>query len=283
MNPRPIARLLMAAGLLIELGGSTPRVLLADDKPASEAAKASSMASEELKHWSIRSGIKPDRLAKVGKDPVLRYSNPGVGRVYGEVFLFTSEGRPEAIMAVYKWFTPWTGFEAEMHSLSTETLKAERDGRVVWQPDRPGLAWNDVPDAALPATSAVARLAQMRSIAGDFTGRLLDARVAAAGENQSIRLLPKPLYRNEPVGSSSPDGAVFAFVVGTDPEVFLLLETRKTPLGLRWQYALVRMNRDPIRVMFKGKVVWAAEKVDPRLNLHSAYFSMELPQEAATP
>ena len=74
----------------------------------------------------------------------------------------------------------------------------------------------------------------MRSIAGGFAGRLLDARVERAGEEQALRLLPKPLYRYErPDGpTSSSDGALFAFVLGTDPEVFLLLEAADRPGAL---------------------------------------------------
>jgi hypothetical protein len=277
MRPRPIGlALLVVAALGIRLGG-------ADDRPAEEAARASKMAAEELKRWSIRAGADPGRIAAPRPDPVLRYSNPGVGRVYGEVFLFLADGRPEAVMAIYKWFSPWTGFEAEMHSLSASALTAGRDGRVVWEPDRPAIERQDVPGAPTPAASAVERLGQMRSIAAGFGGRLLDARVETAGQDQSLRLLPRPLYRYEPRDSAPRDGALFAFVLGTDPEFFLLLEAGDTPRGPRWQYGLARMNRDPLLVTYQGKEVWKVGKVEPRGALHAPYFSMELPRAPPEP
>lgn len=284
MRLRPIGlALLGSACLLAGPGRSAPRAGGADDSPAAEAAVASGMASEELKRWSIRAAGEPARPAEPRPDPVLRYSNPGVGRVYGEVFLFVADGRPEAVLTIYKWFTPWTGFEAEMHSLADGPLTATRDGRAAWRPGRAGVRWEEVPGAPAPAASAPGRLGQIRSIAGGFAGRLVDARVDATGRDQALRLLPKPLHRHPPHGSAARDGALFAFVLGTDPEVFLLLETTNTPPGPRWRYSLARMNRDPIQVTYQGREVWKAEKVDPRTDSQSTYFSMELPQAMTTP
>src|SRR3954451_21341616 len=111
MNPRPIVPTLLAAGLLAWAARTFPQAP-SDDRPATEAAAASKMAAGELKRWTIRSGGESGRPATARPDPVLRYSNPGVGPVYGDVFLFVADGRSEAVMAIYKWFTPWTGFEA---------------------------------------------------------------------------------------------------------------------------------------------------------------------------
>jgi hypothetical protein len=123
----------------------------------------------------------------------------------------------------------------------------------------------------------------MRSMAGGFAGRLLDARVEATGEDQSLRLLPKPLYRYESKDPALRDGALFAFVLGTDPEFFLLLEARTTPHGPRWQYSLARMNDDPLRVTFQGKVIWKVDKVNRRRDSRATYFSIDLPQPSPTP
>jgi hypothetical protein len=283
MATRPIGFILFSTVLVVSPGRPTPPVALADDKPATEAARSSRMAAEELKHWSIRTGIEPGRPATARPEPVLRFSNPGVGRVYGDVFLFIGEGRPEAVMSIFKWFTPWTGFEAEMHSLSTSPLKARRDGQVVWEPVRPGIEMKDVPDAPSPAASALERLGQMRTISGSFAGHLLDARVEATGEDQALRLLPKPLYRYEPKDPALVDGALFAFVLGTDPEFFLLLEANESPRGPRWQYGLARMNDDPLQVTYKGKAIWKVDKVDRRRDSRAPYFSIDLPQGPSTP
>ena len=260
-----------------------PPTSRADDGPAAEAAKAAGMTAEERKRWSIRVGDGEGRPATIGPDPVLRYTNPGVGRVHGGVFLCIVDGRPGAVLTIYKWFTPYTGFEAELQSLSTSAVRGHRDGQVAWRSDGPGIAMADVPEAPPPAPSAVERLGQMRSIAGDFSGRLLDGRTAATGVGQALRLLPKPLYRHEARDPGLLDGGLFAFVLGTDPEVFLLLEARQAARGPRWRYGLARMNSDPLRVTHRGQEVWKVEKVADRHDPRSPYLSVELPQKPYRP
>ena len=61
---------------------------------------------------------------------------------------------------------------------------------------------------------------------------------ATPGQAWELRLLPKPLYRYESTDPEVLDGAVFALVssAGTDPEIILLIEARKTPEGPRWVF-----------------------------------------------
>jgi len=270
----------IAVGLILKCDHPSSR---ADDGPGDEAARATRMTADEAKLWSIRVDDDASHSSVAGKDPNLRYTNPGVGRVYGNVYLFVADGRPAAVMSIFKWFTPWTGFEAEIQSLSTSPLKGYRAGQLVWEPARPGIEWHDVPDGPAPAALAVARLGQMRSIADGFAGRLVDRRVASMGEDQVLRLLPRPFYRYEPRDLPIRDGGLFAFVLGTDPEVFLLLETKETPRGPRWQYGLARMNSDPVQVTFRGQEVWRVEKVGDRYDPRGSYFSKELPQGSVVP
>ena len=68
-----------------------------------------------------------------------------------------------------------------------------------------------------------------------------------------LRLLTQPVYRFE---NADPGGALFAFVEGTDPEVFLLLETRNGDKGPAWHYALARMNSVEFHVTQHGREVW---------------------------
>lgn len=80
----------------------------------------------------------------------------------------------------------------------------------------------------------------MRSLAGAFS-------VAATVRNDDsvtrrLRGLPQPIFR---YGSRDPevlDGAIFAFVEGTEPELLLAIEARKTANGFEWQYAIGRLN-----------------------------------------
>ena len=54
-------------------------------------------------------------------------------------------------------------------------------------------------------------------------------------------------------------GALFAFVVGTDPELLLLVEAAEQG----WRYALSRINRDALSVSLDGEVVQRFEYIAP--------------------
>ena len=73
------------------------------------------------------------------------------------------------------------------------------------------------------------------------------------------RLLTQPLLRYANPQARSRDGAVFAFVEATDPEVFLVLEVRPDdahPRG-RWQFSLAKMTSQPIEVHLDDRLIWA--------------------------
>jgi hypothetical protein len=58
-----------------------------------------------------------------------------------------------------------------------------------------------------------------------------------------LRLMPKPWLRYGEAGSAVQDGALFAFAVGTEPEVALMIEARwSLSGGLRWEYGLAPLT-----------------------------------------
>ncbi len=65
------------------------------------------------------------------------------------------------------------------------------------------------------------------------------------------------------------DGALFAFVTsaGTDPEVVLVLEARKTAEGSAWYYRAIRFSDSNLYVQNAGKDVWRSLR-DQRNQLH---------------
>ena len=63
----------------------------------------------------------------------------------------------------------------------------------------------------------------MRAIADEFNGR---GRLRRPGVDRDLRLLTTPIARYGKAGGDPEDGALFAFVEGTDPEVFLFVEAR---------------------------------------------------------
>jgi hypothetical protein len=78
-----------------------------------------------------------------------------------------------------------------------------------------------------------------------------------------MRLLTQPNYRYEITDETSTvvDGAVFAYVwsAGTDPEVLLVIEARRTDQGVRWHYAPARFTNREAWLKYQDREVWRAE------------------------
>jgi hypothetical protein len=122
-----------------------------------------------------------------------------------------------------------------------------------WSPKEASVVFKPVPDAPKPAATPSQRLRQMRTIADDFRAEDNFGNVRW----ESLRMLSTPIARYGKPGGKPEDGALFAFVEGTDPEVFLFLEARPGKQGLEWQYAMAPMSCWPLKVERKGQVVWS--------------------------
>jgi hypothetical protein len=234
--------------LTLSLGLVCPLASIAED-----ARKADDDAAREA-IVRIARGYKlfigPDRRPlEMQPEPVLRWPNPTREVPEGATFLWTLDGRPEAIGCVWKHGILSHAF----HSLSSSKLAAQHGDVTVWQPAKAGITLLDFPNAPQPADSAVKRLSQMKDLARRFSCRL--AGKGAKGEE--LRLLPSPLYRYKTDRRDLIDGALFAYVQGTDPEVILVLEDRRTEEKERWQYALTRRSMLALEARLDGETVWS--------------------------
>jgi hypothetical protein len=226
-----------------------------DEKALAEEFRA--FAKQEAAAYTIRLAGS-DRPLTLQPEPVLKWSNPVVGTIYGDVFIWTDQGRPEAVASIYKFYSPLTHRANEFHSLALGKLTAERDGTTVWRPSRPGLELKPIPGAAAPADSAPARLRQMRALAQEFTGRQTNRE----GVDRDMRLLAQPIYRYENTKGDLIDGGLFVFVLGTDPEAFLLIEARRPPGGVpEWRFGATRMNSINLRLTHRGSEVWNSPEI----------------------
>ncbi|HEV3340872.1 MAG TPA: hypothetical protein VG125_10965 [Pirellulales bacterium] len=267
------------ASPLAYLAGAPP--IAAEETPTSDARESEEttrIVEAELPRWNMWSGPDRKRPLKLEPKSVLRWSNPATQHVYGDVFFWTLDGRPEVVMSLFKVWEPPRGLHAEMHSLSLTEVAAERNRTTLWHSTKPGVAPADVPDAPAPADTATRRSSQMRTLAKGFSCELVDLRVNEQGERQSLRLLPQPIYRYESSDPDVLDGAVFAVVLGTDPELFLLIEARRSQDGFRWQFGLARMNDDAMVVKHNDREVWRVEPLKRRDRLHDAYFLEGIPE-----
>lgn len=226
------------------------------EKQNSEAAFA--MTREAARKYEFEMhGVDPPAMLR--EQPILRWSNPERGQVYGNVFLWTHRGRPVVVGSLFKWFSPFTHMSHEFHSLSVGEIAAKNELKEVWRSTQPGVQFAPIPDAPAAAATPAARLAQMRQLARQFTARSIDRE----GLKQELRQLAQPVYRYEVEKDSTDlvDGALFVFVQGTDPDVWLLIEAVPTAgqPSAKWQFAVARMNSIEIAVEHNGKPAWHCE------------------------
>jgi hypothetical protein len=222
------------------------------DRGREEAAEADRICSAELPLWQLTAdGAVLDTPAT----SALRWTNPSAGRVYGNTYVWLLQGRPAAAGSLYRYFTPFRSFNGELVALAGTKLVAKRNDKIMWRPTDEW-KWHALPGAPAPAATAPQRMIQMRALAGELTVEMLDTRSVPKGEDQTPRLLPRPLYRYDAERTKTLDGAVYAFVVGTDPELLLLLECDTAAARPEWRFGVGRMNRDAIRLLRKGKKVW---------------------------
>ena len=204
-----------------------------------------------------------DATVPLTPQPVLRWRNVTRGQE-GEAIMviWPHNGRPVAMASIY----PWQGkMFHEFDSLSREHNLIARDkDRVIWSPKTAGVEFKDMPDAPRPAKAHAERLRQMKSIAGRFKA-VMTGWQGDDTDQEELRLLPRPLYRYDLKNAKDPDpnlldGALFAYVQGTDPEVVLILEAIGTAEKSTWQYAFARATSGGLEVKLGRDVVWTAGK-----------------------
>lgn len=199
----------------------------------------------------------------------LRWANNSRGSEDGATLLFVSGGRPYAAACVYPWSKR---LEHDFESLSRRPIVARREGRVVWQPQEAGVSFADIPGAQAPGESPAVRLRQMKTLTERFSAVMLGWKVDNS-DRENLRLLPRPLYRYEPEGGEVLDGAVFAFAMGTDPEVLLLLEAVDIGGTPRWQFAFARRTSGELEGRLDNKPVWTAKRFPTQNDPAKAHYT----------
>jgi hypothetical protein len=188
--------------------------------------------------------------------PVLTYSNPVRGEVYGSVFVWTHAGRPEVVGAIFDYRSE-NRMDSEFHLLDSRGTVACRDGQPFLNPARPGIEFQPIAAAPVPLATATARSRQMRDLAKEFSVE----RDHPEQKKEFMRLLPQPIYRYSSREADVVDGAIFVFVEGTDPEAFLLLEARGKEKPV-WEFAFARMNIVEFWAHRQDEIVWHVDAID---------------------
>ena len=113
---------------------------------------------------------------EVKKEPIFEWLNPARGDTQGALILWLRDGRPAAVAGIFSYpHDKLAGrvIAHELHTLDAGKLVVKRDEYNQWKPQA-GLARAVLPEAAAPATTAGARLVQMRRLAQEFGGYEVD-------------------------------------------------------------------------------------------------------------
>jgi hypothetical protein len=257
-----------------------------DSKVAPSPTRAErllALHTENAASYAIFRDAARTQKLELRREPVYRWSNPiRSNGQEGDVFVWTYRGRPEVIASIFSHPRDDRTERRlchELHSLSEAVLVVDRDSPNRWEPKAPGIELKPVPGAPAPAGSPAQRTTQGRALAREFSGRSL----SDAGEAWELRLLPRPLYRYE--GPDVLEGAIYALVstAGTDPEIILLLEARKTPEGGRWLFAGARFSDMNLWLEHKDQEVWSSIRGGENTFDHDARHRFRFYQDLIVP
>lgn len=247
--------LLLAVCSLGIVGSSSAQALrgkVKDDNSAMHQ-KMAEFAAELKVHQGLTHAAgeaKPTLVAK----PIFRWTNPERKTDVGNIFLWTINGRPHATLGI--WPEGET-YGYEMQSLAPEPFSVEFPNNAEWKQRAGALEFRKLENQKPPGNLVARRTFAMRHILRTrFSARIQDWDKKNPAQ---LRLLPNPLYRypkTKPMHVI--DGAVFAFALGTDPEMLVLLEARKHPATeeLSWYYAFGSAALNHLNAYLDGKHVW---------------------------
>lgn len=200
-----------------------------------------------------------DKPLKLQPNPLLRFDNSVGGVVDGVVLMWTDGARPAALAQVFAIKSKlWLH---EFQSMAERPLVLVDAGKLRWQPKQAGAEFHSMPDAPPPADTRAGRLSQMKSLARQFAVSE-DFRARASDQETTkyeLRMLPQPAYRYPE--SASRDGAIFAFVHGTDPEAMLTLEVQLEGKKTGWKFAWAPLTCWAVQARLGEKIVWSAPEM----------------------
>lgn len=181
---------------------------------------------------------------------VMRTGNKD-GNPDGGLWLWLDGERPVATIGIWNRGPLWY---CENSSLTDGAFQVSGWPKSTWR--SPQVARKRIALSEAVPDSQVARQRAIRSLALKFS-----AREDRLGVKAELRLLPRPLYTYDDVDRETLCGAIFAFVYGTDPELLLQIEARRSGKDSQWQATFARLASAELTVDLDGKEVWSASAI----------------------
>lgn len=198
-------------------------------------------------------------VAKIRDTPVFRYSDEERGIQDATLWVFEDRGRPVAMQKVehYPKYPPDRHWLYCVSSLVPETITADWRSERTFRSKAPGVVWKPLLDAPKPASTAAARLTQLRQAARRFSATIVKH---VASETTEMRLITTPLHRYSSTEHGITDGALFGLTAtGTNPDAFVAIEVDSQK---EWRYGVGRMTLEGLSVKLDRQEIWTCEHLN---------------------
>ena len=231
-----------------------------DSTPKDEHSKARrDLMVQALEKYSVILDGNTDQPATLESSTMLRYSNP-LGDVADGVLSVYSTGpgeRPAALANMYVYGAVLNGLAMQcfsvVHQGKVEVIRAERR---VWTPGTRYSKFSTLPDGPDPSDNPALRLSQMKNMAARF--EIIDQFREPNSEPSPhvLRMMSRPTHRYGKPDGEIIDGALFTYVVATDPEACLLIEIHRKGDVTSWEYMVLPMTIYALDAKLDGNTVW---------------------------
>ncbi len=231
-----------------------------DSTPKDEHSKArKELILNAMKKYTVVMDDDSEKRATLDESVLLRWSNP-LGDVQDGLMSVYTVGpgeRPAVIAHIYVHGAVLNGLAMqEFADVYPGDLELRRGDHKVWSPRSRYSKFEILPDAPVPVENPVLRLSQIKQMAARF--EITDHFREPNSEPSAhvLRMLSRPTYRYGKSDGEIIDGALFTFVIATDPEVCLLIEIHKKADVVSWEYMLLPLSISELDGKLDGKTVW---------------------------
>ena len=228
-----------------------------DASPTDELAKKrQEVILKAMQKYEVVMDGNTEKRATLDKKALLRWSNPTSDVADGLMSVYSSDPaeRPAMIAHIYVHGSGQAVQEfADVHPGQVELF---RGPQKVWSPASRYSKFEKLPGGPKPAENPALRLSQMKNMAARF--EIIDGfhDKDSKPQPQVLRMMSRPTYRYGKPDGEIIDGALFTFVVATDPEACLLIEIHRNGDATHWEYSLLPMTIYSLDAKLDAKPVW---------------------------
>jgi len=236
--------------------------------PASAQDENQSKASEREQRMSIMSALVGEiRMFETvdGRDVELHRSEEPISHFSdnvrqfedGTLWIYSRKSRPVALIKVTTNQSSSGRWWHCVTSLSTNRLRAEKSGRSLWTPDKPGVVFRPLLDALPEASTATPYLLRMRSITRRFKAHQF---WNPGNQRFDLRLLPRPVWEYSDESTGVLAGGVFVFTHGVTPALVLILEAVDDEKAGPWRYGIAKLGSAEFHASLDDKEIYQSPR-----------------------